>query len=229
MALYFAWLGFYTEMLIPASIFGVFTFICGIFFMFSDFNKPSEEICNRKPNMTGSLIMCPLCDKLCEFWELGDSCFNSRITFLFDNPITVFFSIAMSFWATMFLELWKRKQAVIQWQWDLEGYEEEEELRPEYEEKVTTTRLNPVTNKPEPYLPLWNQITRLVAANSVVILMLCIVIAAMFSVILYRMAVVIAMHQTESDLFRRNAKMVTSLTAACLNLMVIIILNYIVV
>ncbi|KAK8735898.1 hypothetical protein OTU49_005109, partial [Cherax quadricarinatus] len=81
-------------------------------------------------------------------------------------------------------------------------------------------------NKPEPYLPLWNQITRLVAANSVVILMLCIVIAAMFSVILYRMAVVIAMHQTESDLFRRNAKMVTSLTAACLNLMVIIILNY---
>ncbi|XP_069950373.1 anoctamin-4-like isoform X2 [Cherax quadricarinatus] len=126
----------------------------------------------------------------------------------------------------MFLELWKRKQAVIQWQWDLEGYEEEEELRPEYEEKVTTTRLNPVTNKPEPYLPLWNQITRLVAANSVVILMLCIVIAAMFSVILYRMAVVIAMHQTESDLFRRNAKMVTSLTAACLNLMVIIILNY---
>lgn len=71
----------------------------------------------------------------------------------------------------MFLELWKRKQAVIQWQWDLDNYEEEEELRPEFEEKVTTTRINPVTNKPEPYLPIWNQITRLVAANSLVILM----------------------------------------------------------
>ncbi|XP_045615890.1 anoctamin-4 isoform X2 [Procambarus clarkii] len=226
MALYFAWLGFYTEMLVPASILGVITFTCGIFFMFSDFNKPSEEICNRQANKTGSLIMCPLCDKLCDFWQLGDSCLNSRITFLFDNPITVFFSIAMSFWATMFLELWKRKQAVIQWQWDMDGYEEEEELRPEYEEKVTTTRINPVTNKPEPYLPLWSQITRLVAANSLVLLLLFVVVAAMFSVIIYRMAVVIAMHQTESDLFRRNAKIVTSMTAACLNLMVIIILNY---
>lgn len=71
----------------------------------------------------------------------------------------------------MFLELWKRKQAVIQWQWDLENYEEEEELRPEFEEKVTTTRINPVTNKPEPYLPLWSQITRLVATHSIVLLM----------------------------------------------------------
>ncbi|XP_042204998.1 anoctamin-4-like isoform X1 [Homarus americanus] len=223
MALYFAWLGFYTEMLIPASILGAFTFLCGLFIMYSDFNKPSEEICTNK---TDSLIMCPLCDKLCDFWKLEDSCLNSRITFLFDNPATVFFSIAMSFWATMFLELWKRKQAVIQWQWDLDNYEEEEELRPEFEEKVTTTRINPVTNKPEPYLPLLNQITRLVAANSLVLLMLFVVMAAVFSVILYRMAVIIAMYQTTSDLFRRNAKLVTSMTAACLNLMVIIILNF---
>ncbi|XP_071550215.1 anoctamin-5 isoform X3 [Panulirus ornatus] len=226
MALYFAWLGFYTEMLIPASILGTFTFICGLFVMFSDFNKPSEEICNSQANMTGSLIMCPLCDKLCDFWKLSTSCLNSRITFLFDNPATVFFSIAMSFWATMFLELWKRKQAVIQWQWDLENYEEEEELRPEFEEKVTTTRINPVTNKPEPYLPIMSQITRLVAANSLVILMLFVVMAAVFGVIIYRMAVAIAMYQTGSDLIRRNAKIVTSMTAACLNLIVIIILNF---
>ena len=40
MALYFAWLGFYTEMLIPAAVLGTFTFICGLFIMFSDFNQP---------------------------------------------------------------------------------------------------------------------------------------------------------------------------------------------
>ena len=40
MALYFAWLGFYTQMLIPASIIGVITFISGVFFMASDYNKP---------------------------------------------------------------------------------------------------------------------------------------------------------------------------------------------
>ena len=76
----------------------------------------------------------------------------------------------------MFLELWKRKQAVIQWQWDLENYEEEEELRPHFHEKVTTTRINPVTKKPEPYLPLWKQVSRMVAANSLVLVMVCIFI-----------------------------------------------------
>ncbi|KAK8378725.1 hypothetical protein O3P69_009442 [Scylla paramamosain] len=226
MALYFAWLGFYTEMLIPAAVLGTFTFICGLFIMFSDFNQPSTEICSQESNSTGSIIMCPLCDKLCDFWKLKDSCLNSRITFLFDNPMTVFFSIAMSFWATMFLELWKRKQAVIQWQWDLENYEEEEELRPEFEEKVTTTRINPVTNKPEPYLPLWSQITRLVATHSIVIMMLLVVLAAVVSVIMYRMAIAVAMYKTESPLFRRNAKLVTSITAASLNLVVIIIFNF---
>lgn len=78
----------------------------------------------------------------------------------------------------MFLELWKRKQAVIQWQLDLENYEEEE-LRPEFEEKVTTTRINPVTNKPEPYLPLWSQITRLVATHSIVLLMVCVCVCVL--------------------------------------------------
>lgn len=40
MAMYFAWLGFYTQMLIPAAVIGCFTFICGLFFMNSDYNKP---------------------------------------------------------------------------------------------------------------------------------------------------------------------------------------------
>ena len=38
--------------------------------------------------------------------------------------------------AVIFMELWKRKQAVIAWEWDLESFEEEEEPMPEYEAKV---------------------------------------------------------------------------------------------
>lgn len=226
MAMYFAWLGFYTQMLIPASLFGIFTFTCGVFIMFSDFNQPSEEICSNTSD-TSSIIMCPLCDRLCDFWKLGDSCANAYITFLFDNPATVFFSIAMSFWATMFLELWKRKQSVIQWQWDLENYEEEEELRPEYEEKVTTTRINPVTNKPEPYMPLMDKISRYVASYSVILVMLFVMLASVFSVIVYRIAVGLAIYQTDSDFIRRNAKLATSVTAAFINLVLIIMFNFV--
>ena len=42
--------------------------------------------------------------------------------------------------AIVFLELWKRKQAVIAWEWDLTKFEEDEPLRPQYEAKVKTTR-----------------------------------------------------------------------------------------
>jgi hypothetical protein len=42
--------------------------------------------------------MCPACDKFCDFWELKETCFHSKIMYLFDNESTVFFSVFMSFW-----------------------------------------------------------------------------------------------------------------------------------
>lgn len=36
----------------------------------------------------------------------------------------------MSLWATLFLEMWKRKQKVVQWEWDLQSIEQDEEPRP---------------------------------------------------------------------------------------------------
>ena len=71
----------------------------------------------------------------------------------------------------MFLELWKRRQSVLQWQWDLENYEDEEEVRPEFQESVKTTRINPVTKKEEPYMPISSKLSRYIAANSIVLLM----------------------------------------------------------
>jgi hypothetical protein len=42
--------------------------------------------------------MCPICDYWCDYWNLRDTCFHARVTYLFDNPSTVFFAIFMSFW-----------------------------------------------------------------------------------------------------------------------------------
>jgi hypothetical protein len=40
-----------------------------------------------------------------------------------------------------FLSLWKRRQAILQWEWDLVAEaEEDDEIRPEYETGVKTTR-----------------------------------------------------------------------------------------
>ena len=112
----------------------MFSFTCGRY-----------EICDETG--VGNTSMCPPCETNCRHYKLKDSCTQSSVAYLFDNYATIPFAIFMSFWgeiqkteiwimykgffimfglvctftATMFLELWKRKQAVIAWEWDLAG------------------------------------------------------------------------------------------------------------
>ncbi|XP_030628238.1 anoctamin-2b [Chanos chanos] len=126
--LYFAWLGVYTQLLIPASVVGIIVFFYGLATL--DTNVPSLEMCDENKNFT----MCPLCDGACDYWLLNTACGTARASHLFDNPATVFFAIFMSLWAAMFLEHWKRRQISLNYSWDLTGMEEEEEHpRPKYE------------------------------------------------------------------------------------------------
>nr|XP_033471048.1 anoctamin-2b [Epinephelus lanceolatus] len=126
--LYFAWLGVYTQLLIPASIVGIIVFGYGVATV--DTNIPSLEMCDERLNFT----MCPLCDGACDFWQLSTACGTARASHLFDNPATVFFAIFMSLWAVLFLEHWKRRQISLSFSWDLTGIEEDEEHpRPKYE------------------------------------------------------------------------------------------------
>ncbi|ERE81039.1 anoctamin-2 [Cricetulus griseus] len=90
--LYFAWLGAYTQMLIPASIVGVIVFLYGCATV--DENIPSMEMCDQRHNIT----MCPLCDKTCSYWKMSSACATARASHLFDNPATVFFSVFMALW-----------------------------------------------------------------------------------------------------------------------------------
>lgn len=52
------------------------------------------EICDPRRNVT----MCPLCDRVCSYWNLSTACGTARASHLFDNPATVFFSIFMALW-----------------------------------------------------------------------------------------------------------------------------------
>ena len=56
----------------------------------------SNDICDD--TIMGNATMCPQCDTFCPFWKLKDACILSRVTYLFDNSATVFFSIFMSVW-----------------------------------------------------------------------------------------------------------------------------------
>lgn len=150
-ALYFAWLGFYTHMLIPASIVGL---LCLIYaWNTASSNTLSRDIC------TLNITMCPRCDKYCDYWKLSDSCTFSKIAHFIDNPSTVFFAVFMSFWATLYLELWKRYSAAITHRWGLTGFDLlAEPPRPEYLFRLANAKkkkLNVVTLLSEPAVPFW--------------------------------------------------------------------------
>nr|XP_012220988.1 PREDICTED: anoctamin-4 isoform X1 [Linepithema humile] len=222
-ALYFAWLGFYTKALYPPAVVGLLCFIYGLGSMDGEDNIPSKEICDN--TVAGNITLCPLCDKACTYQRLGDSCIFSKLTYLFDNPATVFFAIFMSFWATTFLELWKRRQAVIVWEWDLQNADYDEEPRPEFETSVKTFRTNPVTKEKEPYLPIWSKAIRYLATGSMVFFMICVVLGAVLGTIVYRISLVAVFYGGGGSFLQRHAKIFTSMTAALINLVIIMILT----
>ncbi|KAF4082909.1 hypothetical protein AMELA_G00133970 [Ameiurus melas] len=199
--LYFAWLGVYTQMLIPAAVIGVIVFLYGCITVDSDI--PSMEICDEKSNIT----MCPLCDRACSYWKLVEACGTARASHLFDNMATVFFSIFMALWATMFMEHWKRRQMRLDYIWDMTGFDEEEsQPRPEYEFHVRQKRLKKEKSSDEG-------------------LKVCVTFTIVFGVILYRISIKTALHMSSSSPFRSNIRATVKTTAAVINLIIIIIMD----
>ncbi|RZF39456.1 hypothetical protein LSTR_LSTR000977 [Laodelphax striatellus] len=226
--LYFAWLGFYTHMLTFASIVGLMCFIYSTITLHD--NDPSQDICNQ--NL--SIKMCPLCDRFCDYWDLSETCYYAKVTYLFDNNTTVFFAVFMSFWATMFLELWKRYSAEITHRWDLTGWDtQEEHPRPQYLARLAHlntkhTRMNIVTNTVEPKVPFWTiRFPATLLSFSVVLLLVTLALATVLAVVLYRMSVLAALSVYGDEVITSYAILFTTATAASINLTCIFLFNWV--
>ncbi|XP_054426481.1 anoctamin-1 isoform X2 [Pteronotus mesoamericanus] len=247
--LYFAWLGVYTQMLIPASLVGVIVFLYGCATV--DENIPSREMCDQAHNIT----MCPLCDKTCSYWKMSSACATARASHLFDNPATVFFSIFMALWAATFMEHWKRKQMRLNYRWDLTGFEEEEgHPRAEYEARVLQKSMRKESkskekhrNIPEESTNKWKQRVKTAMAgvkltdkvkltwrdripayftNLVsIIFMIAVTFAIVLGVIIYRISTAAALAMNSSPSVRSNIRVTVTATAVIINLVVIILLD----
>ncbi|ESO12408.1 hypothetical protein HELRODRAFT_62245, partial [Helobdella robusta] len=222
---YFAWLGYYTYALIPASIVGLLVFIYGLVYINSD--PIAKDSCEK--NM---FIMCPKCYKRCSFWGYHRMCYYILVTHLFDNAATVFFAAFMSLWGTIFLEFWKREQASIQYLWDLKNFEEEEEPpRPEYLVKISEskyTKKNKVTGVKEPYHPFWKRkMPVYLTSASVMFFLILVAIAVVLGVTAYRIAILSVMYTNDHQMVYKNAPLIGSISAAIINLILIFILNFV--
>ncbi|GAB1299770.1 Anoctamin-6 [Apodemus speciosus] len=93
--IYFAWLGYYTQMLLLAAVVGVACFLYG--YLDQDNCTWSKEVCD--PDIGGQILMCPQCDKLCPFWRLNITCESSKKLCIFDSFGTLIFAVFMGVWA----------------------------------------------------------------------------------------------------------------------------------
>ncbi|XP_040265022.1 anoctamin-1 isoform X4 [Bufo bufo] len=222
-ALYFAWLGVYTQMLIPASVVGIIVFLYGCATVDEDI--PSMEMCDQRINIT----MCPLCDKTCNYWKISSACATARASHLFDNPATVFFSVFMALWAATFMEHWKRRQMRLNYRWDLTGFEEEEDHpRAEYEAKVLQKSLKKERRHKETEKEklTWRDRVPAYVTNMVsIVFMIGLTFAIVFGVILYRVSTAAALAMSSNPSARANVRVTVTATAVIINLVVILILD----
>ncbi|XP_060540526.1 anoctamin-7-like isoform X1 [Pantherophis guttatus] len=218
-AIYFAWLGFYTAWLIPSAAIGSFVFLAGLFTM--DMNVPVKEICNSG----GEFLMCPLCDT-CGNWNISEICPMAKVGYLFDHPGTVFFSIFMSFWAVTFLEYWKRRNATLAHHWDCMDFQEEEERpRPEFAAMAPCLEQNPITGLKEPHFPEHDRLSRILTGSMAIVIMLCVVMIFLVSVIMYRGIVSTAMYHTGNRVLMTQAGNIANISSSMVNLVLILLMS----
>eukprot|EP00730_Choanoeca_flexa_P001321 TRINITY_DN10582_c0_g2_i1.p1 TRINITY_DN10582_c0_g2~~TRINITY_DN10582_c0_g2_i1.p1 ORF type:complete len:1022 (+),score=268.43 TRINITY_DN10582_c0_g2_i1:51-3068(+) len=211
--LYFAWLGFYTLALIAPCVLGLLVFLGGLGAV--NTQTDVKEICSS------NITMCPVCDDGCERFQLSDSCGGYKFAFVFDNPGTVFFATFMALWATIFLDFWKRRENFLAYDWDTRDYEDLEPIRPQF--RGTTKRPNPVTGKVEKHYPASKRYAKQLGSSLTVLAMIGVVCVVVISVLIYRLAVKASLYKTSGN--ANDASTITSVTAAILNLVAIILLT----
>uniref|UniRef100_A0A2K6TVY0 Anoctamin n=1 Tax=Saimiri boliviensis boliviensis TaxID=39432 RepID=A0A2K6TVY0_SAIBB len=218
-ALYFAWLGFYTAWLLPAAVVGTLVFLVGCFLVFSDI--PTQELCGSQD----SFEMCPLCLD-CPFWLLSSACALAQAGRLFDHGGTVFFSLFMALWAVLLLEYWKRKSATLAYRWDCSDYEDiEERPRPQFAASAPMTAPNPITGEDEPYFPERSRARRMLAGSVVILVMVAVVVMGVVSIILYRTIMAIVVSRSGNTVLAAWASRIASLTGSVVNLVFILMLS----
>uniref|UniRef100_A0A8C9WN83 Anoctamin n=1 Tax=Scleropages formosus TaxID=113540 RepID=A0A8C9WN83_SCLFO len=210
--LYFAWLGVYTQLLIPASLVGIIVFFYGCATV--DTNVPSLEMCDERQNFT----MCPLCDGACDYWHLSTACSTARASHLFDNPATVFFAIFMSLWAAMFMEHWKRRQMSLTYSWDLSGLEDEEVSGAVHQ---SLNFFQPGQEK----LTWRDRLPGYIINISSILFMFSLTFSAVFGVIIYRITTSALMAMSTDPETKSNVRVTVTATAVIINLVVILILD----
>ncbi|NXI90623.1 ANO9 protein, partial [Psophia crepitans] len=207
-ALYFAWLGWYTCLLGIAAAAGLVVFVAGIT-VFSS-SQVSKEICQAN-----NTIMCPLCDQKCPFWLLSETCTYAKVTHMIDNEGTVLFAMFMAIWATVFLELWKRQRATVVTDWDLYRWDEEKEA-------LAMELINNMQHEPQKHQHSYLRSTIVLL---LVLVMIAVLIGIAHALVIYRVIATALFTQSNSEFIREQANTMAVMTGAVLHYITIVVMT----
>ncbi|PVD35218.1 hypothetical protein C0Q70_06499 [Pomacea canaliculata] len=138
----------------------------------------------------------------------------------FDNSLTPYFGLVICIWGTIFLELWKRENAELAYEWDVEQFELNEPDRPEF--IGTKQKQDPVTDDKVWYYPIQRQIIKFTFSASVLLFMVLLVIGSVVGVIVYR--VIISIDYCP-DIGGAKCLMLATVVSSILNAVSILILG----
>ncbi|CAH1119328.1 unnamed protein product [Phaedon cochleariae] len=160
---YFAWMGFYIQLLIPAAILGLLCFFAGIVLYTLDTEFIQKEVCDSKQ------LICPVCPSVttCDFVPLKNSCEKFKIAYVLENNITVDYSMLMIFWGVIFLISWRRKEAMLKMRWNIHQVPLDRVTRPQFIQQASLNRISSITGEKEYYFSIWHRILSYTLSYSV--------------------------------------------------------------
>ncbi|KAI8905341.1 calcium-activated chloride channel-domain-containing protein [Powellomyces hirtus] len=181
-AFYFDWMAFYTIWAVPAALFGLIAFTYGLIKALRMDVSTDSAAAAAPTSMSPSMM---------------------RLAVVFDNGATIAFALGMSFWATLFLEFWKRRQKYLAYIWDVAEYRREEQIRPQWVSvstihgtsktakpaaTTTTTGTSPVwdVHPPERHDPYPYRFFRRALSLGVVGLCLTVLVAIIAGIVAYK-------------------------------------------
>lgn len=115
------------------------------------------------------------------------------------------------------------------------------ELRTEFKAVANTFRINPVTNTAEPFLSFRAKTVRILIVSTLVLMLLFMMAIVVVAIIAYRLIMTILLYtprgsvredktqesETNGEFYQYNAKTISSITAAVINLTFVLFLHFV--
>jgi len=102
-----------------------------------------------------------------------------------DTIATPLYAIVTALWGTLFIEFWKRQEASLRSQWNVENFETEEELRPEFMERAEE-ELNEHTGKIHLVYSPWKRYLSLMFSVTVLLVLALVVVVSTMCLMLIK-------------------------------------------